>query len=84
MLTARSGQQKISTAFLLQIDWVQRKRKGKRPFPRNEELELVPVDILKERYTEYLDLIESNPHRLAEQIFCGEERWVNRVVATFD
>ena len=47
-------------------------------------MELVPVDILKERYTEYLDLIESNPHRLAERIFCGEEKCVNRVVAIFD
>ena len=83
MLTARSGQQKISTAFLLQIGWVQRKGKSRRGFPRQEEVELVPVEILKERYTEYLDLIKANPHRLAERIFCGEEIWVNRVIATF-
>jgi len=84
MLTARSGQQKISMAFLLEIGWVQRKGTSRRPFPRPQEVELVPVNTLIERYTVYLDLMRVNPHALADRIFCGEAKWVDRVIATFD
>jgi len=82
MLTARSGQQKISTAFLLEIGWVQLRTGGVRQFPRPEEVELVQIESLKERYTEYLDLMKVNPRGLAERIFYGETKWVERVVAS--
>lgn len=81
-LTARSGQQQISTGFLLEIGWIQLRGENKRRFPYSDEVELMEIDTLMEIYTQYLDLIQVSPRGLADRIFCGETKWVDRVVAT--
>ncbi|RPA93935.1 hypothetical protein L873DRAFT_1793359 [Choiromyces venosus 120613-1] len=83
-LNEKQGHQKISIAFLLEIGWVRLRASVRRQFPRPNDVKLVEIEILRERYHQYWGLIRVNPQGLLERIFHGEKEWVDRVVAALD